>query len=102
MCSPGKLHRNSQSRDVTFGGGDGGSLQDAVVIHGAANSLVGIRAEYRYLASRFGSRGTDWELDHQAMRQAPEGRSFDVMTITLEDGTQQTVFFDITEFFAKS
>ncbi|NTV27674.1 MAG: hypothetical protein HGA93_03200, partial [Methanothrix sp.] len=60
----------------------------------------GIDAEYYYLEKRFGKRGTDWNLDQQSLVNE-DGANYDAMDITLSDGSKQTIYFDITDFFGK-
>jgi hypothetical protein len=85
---------------VEYAGGDGSSMEKAVKIVGAANSMEGISAEYQYLSNKYGIRGQDWNLEMQSLAQ-DKGKSFDVMMIVLKDGTKLSVYFDISEFFGK-
>ena len=81
---------------VNFAGGDGSSVESAVLIRGANGETEGIAAEHRYLSSHFGS----WFLKRQALINH-KGRVYDQMEITDQTGAKRTVFFDITDFFAK-
>jgi hypothetical protein len=81
---------------VEFAGGDGGSIESAVVIRGAKHESDGIAAEHRYLSAHFGS----WFLKRQALLNQ-KGRTYDQMEITDQNGNQRSVYFDITDFFAK-
>lgn len=76
----------------------GDSLETAVVIHGASNSGDGIKAENQYLSEKFGQRGLDWEKKGQSLI-GKEDKQYDKLDIELRDGTNKTVYFDITEFF---
>ena len=76
----------------------GDSLETAVVIHEASNSGEGIKAENRYLSEKFGQRGLDWEKKEQSLI-GKEDRRYDKLDIELKDGTNKTVYFDVTEFF---
>jgi hypothetical protein len=78
---------------------DGSSIEKAVIIK-AANSMEGISAEYQYLSNKYGIRGQDWNLEMQSLMQ-DKGKSYDVMMVALKDGTKQSIFFDISEFFGK-
>jgi hypothetical protein len=79
-----------------FAGGDGHTLESAIVITGAKHEKDGIAAEHRYLSQNFGS----WFLKDQ-MLVNKKGRTYDRMEITDQNGKQRTVFFDITDFFSK-
>jgi hypothetical protein len=81
---------------VQFVGGDGHSVESAVVIRGAKHEEDGIAAEHRYLSQNFGS----WFLKHQVLVNQ-KGRLYDRMEIADQNGKQRTVFFDITDFFSK-
>jgi hypothetical protein len=81
---------------VQFAGGDGSSVESAVVIRGAKNEKDGIAAEHHYLSQHFGS----WFLKRQVLVNQ-KGRVYDQMEITDQNGKQRAVFFDITDFFGK-
>ncbi len=76
----------------------GDCLENAVVIHGASNSKEGIKAENQYLTDKFGQRGLDWNKKEQLL-MGEEGRYYDKIDIVLKDGTNRTVYFNITGFF---
>lgn len=46
---------------VIFSNNMGESIENAITITGAENSMEGVRAEYRYLELKFGKRNQDWE-----------------------------------------
>jgi hypothetical protein len=81
---------------VQFAGGDGSSVESAVVIRGAKNEKDGIASEHHYLSQHFGS----WFLKRQVLVNQ-KGRVYDQMEITDQNGKQRAVFFDITDFFGK-
>jgi len=85
---------------ITFEGGPGNTIERAVIIRGAPDEALGVEAEYAYLAQKFGRPGIDWELVGQGLLE-PGHRKYDEMHIKLADGTQRTIYFDITEFFGK-
>lgn len=85
---------------ITLSGGPGDTLQTAIVVRGAPNTMAGIRAEYLYLEALFGRKGVAWQLERQALLVSA-GRHYDEMRLRLADGTLRTVYFDITDFFGK-
>lgn len=85
---------------VTCRENTGDTPETAVVVEGAANGMEGVKAEYEYLAGKFGEKGTDWDLTMQSLVQH-EGRMYDRMDVELADGTAHTVYFDISGFFGK-
>ena len=91
--------RATASTGVRYSGGEGKSMEDAIVIH-ARSSKVGVTAEYAWIAQMHGQKGTDWEIEFQALMEH-EGKHFDSLHIKLADGYQLTYYFDISEFFGK-
>ncbi len=78
----------------------GESIEDAIVILDAVNSIEGVGAEYEYLSKKFGVQGRDWRLVRQSL-MPHSGRHYDRMDIELADHTKKTIYFDITSFFGK-
>jgi hypothetical protein len=107
--------KGKKRRGITFEGGPGDTIERAVIIRGAPNNalgveaeyrylawkFLGVEAEYRYLAWKFGRPGIDWELVGQGLVESAGHCKYDKMHIKLADGTQRTIYFDITEFFGK-
>jgi|SRR6516164_5688469 hypothetical protein len=82
-----------------YTGGDGTSVETAVVIN-APNTSFGVHAEYQYITSKHGPKGTGWTLESQAL-MARDGKHFDVLKIKIGTEELRTYFFDITEFWGK-
>jgi hypothetical protein len=82
-------------------GGQGHTIEDAIEVIGAKNSLEGIAAEYNYLAQRFGKKGQDWERVKQEL--IPEASKFydKIFIKNLKTNEESFVYFDITSFFGK-
>jgi hypothetical protein len=96
----GFLDRFRRNRSQAAGG-SGESIHDAIVIT-ALNHVMGVAAEYEYVSRHYGRRGVDWEVKRQELQQNPEnGRSYDLLTISLKSGETKTLCFDITQFFGK-
>ncbi len=84
---------------IEFNGGDGSSLEKAIIIKGASNSIDGVRAEYDYIIQRFGKRGKTWNLHSQELI-VQESHYVDKIIITHQkDMISQTFYFNITAFF---
>ena len=81
---------------ILFHGGQGYSIEDAIKVIGAKNSVQGVTAEYQYLTQRFGQKDKDWSLISQALLKE-NNKSYDKMSINVDD-KQIDLFFDITEF----
>lgn len=80
---------------IRFTGGDGSSVEKAVVIRGATES-TGIRAEYLWLDAHF----PEWKLHDQSTLNRGK-QIYDVMNFTMPDGSHHTAYFDISGFFGK-
>jgi hypothetical protein len=82
-----------------FDGGTGDAFETAVVVN-AQNPLVGVQAEYTYIANHCGQPHKDWKLQWQALREYG-GKAYDVLTIALTSGETRTFYFDIAKFLGK-
>jgi hypothetical protein len=85
---------------ITFAGGDGGSIDTAVIIKKAKDFIIGTAAEYYYLETKYGGKNVKWNLVSQNLIQN-QNRHFDLIRIRLLDGSIKEIYFDITEFFGK-
>jgi len=84
-----------QDPGYSFSGGDGSTLDAAVIVH-ASDETVGIRAEYAWIKEHWsGSRPGKQGLVTQ------NNRLYDALTITDKAGQERTLYFDITEYFGK-
>jgi hypothetical protein len=83
---------HSKVPPIAFGGGDGTSFEDAIVILGATKR-TGVNAEYAYLRSHF----PGFQLRSQRM-QPREGRNYDIIEFSTPEGTDHELYFDITNF----
>ncbi len=90
------LFKKKKANHSIYSGGTGDGMDNAIVIN-ESNSMAGIRAEYVYLEKQFGQTKTDWTVECQSMR-SEGGRSFDILTVKLKDGSSRIVWFDITSF----
>jgi hypothetical protein len=79
---------------VTFSGGDGSSVEKAVIIK-APNNFVGVRAEYDWIKKNH----PDWKLKEQSLINV-RGKPYDKMDFETPLGPK-TIYFDITDFLGK-
>src|SRR5271167_2134164 len=90
----------STSGSIFFEGGNGDTVETAIVVRGARFDLVGTYAEFGWLTQTYGQKDSDWKLiSHSQGKYA--GRDIDTFELQLADGTPLTVFFDCTESFGK-
>lgn len=78
---------------IQYSGGDGSSIEQAIIILGAESELEGVDAEYEFMQSLH----TEFELDSQTFLD--EGnKKYDLLTIKLPDETKKDIWFDISDF----
>src|SRR5262245_19560383 len=90
----------SNSMEITYSGGDGETMEEAVIIQGANNDLVGTLAEFQWLAEEFGQKDVDWRLETHSHGRMNE-KEIDTIVLRLASGTRKTIYFDVTESFGK-
>jgi hypothetical protein len=83
---------------ITISGGSGLSQEDALAIRNAPNEKDGVAAERYYLQQTYGQKDSDWFFVGQELVSGEE-KQFDRIDIQLADGTEISVYFDITEFY---
>jgi hypothetical protein len=90
----GKLYA-AMNAPVRYTGGDGSSLDQAVIIFGA-NILSGVRAEHDYLQQRFPGH----QFHRQCLKEH-DGRKYDVLEFTTAAGERKLMHFDISAHLTK-
>jgi hypothetical protein len=96
LCMPCKKASRLRE-DGLFSGGDGSTLQTAIVVDTDNNSL-GIQAEYEYLARHCGAKQRDWELESQEVTQHI-GKHYDILRVKFRSGELRLFHFDISRFY---
>jgi hypothetical protein len=81
---------------ITFTGGDGTSIENAVIIKGARNTREGIRAEAIWILKNH----ANWRKDRQALLTPAGGKIYDRIEYVTPTG-RSAIYFEITEFFGK-
>jgi hypothetical protein len=96
-----RVHEKINKNEIIFLGGDGSSIESAIIIKGAKHEQLGVDAEYVYLSNKLGVRWQDWQLVSQGLRVEKE-KSYDEMKIKdLKTGEEKMYYFDISEFFGR-
>jgi hypothetical protein len=80
-----------------FEGGDGSTIEQAVVIRNAKNEEEGVAAESKWIKKVH----PGWQKGMQALLMPENGRKYDRIDYTTPKGDTQTIYFDISEFFGK-
>ena len=78
-------------------GGPGDSPQTAIVIRKTPRGLSAAGAEHLLIVQRHGQRSDAWSVKSCDLIQEA-GRTYDVYVITLADGGDRTLYFDITDW----
>jgi hypothetical protein len=90
--------RGSRFGGISFEGGDGDTIETAVVVRGAGSDLAGTYGEFAWLVNKYGEKDKDWKLISHSHGQH-EDRDIDTFEIELKSGTRLCVYFDCTESF---
>ena len=85
----------TQLTGVTYAGGDGTSVENAVIIK-TKDSLLGVRAEFRWV----GDNHPNWQLKLQSVLKGG-GKVYDKMYFRTPDGKLAILYFDVTDFYRK-
>jgi hypothetical protein len=81
--------------EITYTGGDGSTVETAIVIEGALGESDGVGSEYEWLAKN----RPDAKMQSQALLN-DGGKVYDLL-IVQTGGKEEKIYFDITAFFGK-
>ena len=84
--------------DVTYEGGDGSSVEQAVLIKGAANEGIGIKSEYVWVIKHY--PGFQFEDRGLPPRQQPRLRHLGRRDAR-RDHTKRVLYFDATDYIGR-
>ncbi len=91
---------NENGTTVELSGGDGSSIENAILIH-TDKSMLGVYVEYAYLSEIHGEKNKKWELISQELIEH-NGKHYDVMHIKVFDlDREMKYYFDISNFYEK-
>lgn len=91
-----QVRHYTSSTGIRFEGGDGSSMEKAIILKGASSSLGGVPAEYEWIRDNL----PGCKVRMQSFNKR-ENKMYDVMICSCSDGRTETVYFDITDFFGK-
>lgn len=80
---------------ITFSGGDGSSVETAVIIK-APNNYLGVRGEFDWIKRNC----PGWKLEVQSVLKGG-GKIYDKMYFITPEGRRTNLFFDVTDFYGK-
>ncbi len=84
--------------NVRIEGGQGDTLETAIIIKGAADSSIGVAVEWAILHQIFGQKNKDWMFEGQSLHEL-NGHGYDLMRLALSDGSKRMIYFDVTDFY---
>ena len=90
------VSRPTKAGGFTYTGGDGSTIDQAVVIKGATDEETGVKAEYTWLRQKY----PGYHRGGQSL-MGKQGRHYDKIEFTTVDGHSLSTYFDITDFFGK-
>lgn len=94
-CSITKTTSDNQNSTSVSSEQDGSSFEKAIVIE-ASNESEGVSAEYAWLRKNY----PDCKLNRQSLVNHNK-KPYDLMEITTSEGTEKTIYFDISNFYGK-
>ena len=93
-----KVKKRFGDDDFRLEGGQGTSVEDAIVISDPKNPAVVIFVERIFLMEIFGEEDSDWFLDRQQLLFLDD-KAYDIFTLKMPDGRIGKIYFDVTSFF---
>lgn len=97
------MNENSYSSpdasDPEYTGGDGRTLESAVVIENVRSHAAGIRAEKQYISQQIREGEHQWVLHEQVLLERDDGTRVDRLTVESSSGETETFYFDVSNFF---
>lgn len=81
---------------VTYGGGDGTSPDQAVIIQGTTDERTGVSSEYTWIRRYYPGA----KVEGQGLNVI-KGKPHDVTSIKTANGEAKKLYFDISAFFGK-
>jgi hypothetical protein len=96
LAAAARLDADELSK-ITYGGGDGSTIEKAIVEQGVKTDGCATAAEYAYLRQHF----PHYNMIEQSLL-SHDHKSYDLLVFTDAAGKQQHVYFDITSTFGSS
>lgn len=91
-------NQNSVQNEVSYSGGDGESIEEAVIISGVENQSEGMDAEYAYLSRSYGEKNREWRIVNQTLVQE-KNKVYDVIEIQRIMSKENRIhYFDVSAF----
>lgn len=94
-------NRSPDLTNVTYSGGNGMTLQDAIIIKNADNEINGVAAEYAQIAKIYGVKFKDQKPTGQSTINNGNKKIDFINIQTLPKNDTISFYFDITDFYGK-
>lgn len=89
------------NNEIFFSGGDGSTIEKAIIIMGAKTDEEGVISEQIYLTNKIGIVGQEWHMVSQA-EIGNKGKMYDLIEIkNLNENRKESYYFDISGCFGK-
>ncbi len=90
--------QQEKAPQIVFQGGDGESIDDAVVIVGVSKQDEGMDAEYSFISKKNGLKGKDWRIVGQTIVKENK-KLYDMIEFELISSSERRIFyFDVSAF----
>jgi hypothetical protein len=84
---------------IKFKGGDGASIENAVIVKGGADYKEAILAEMYFISRIYGERNIDWKLISMATIKEKWSHYDVVEFISIKSDKKNYLYFDISAYF---
>lgn len=90
--------QQEKAPQIVFQGGDGGSIDDAVVIIGVSKQDEGLEAEYGFISKKYGLKGKDWRVVGQTIVKENK-KIYDMIEFEIISSSERRIYyFDVSAF----
>jgi predicted GNAT superfamily acetyltransferase len=85
---------------IKFKGGDGSSMENAIIIYGVKNEIEAIPAEINYISKRHGERDKSWKMIMQSNFKINDRIYVEYQIEDYKKGIKTSYVFDNTSFYS--
>ncbi len=88
---------SKQDAGVVYHALVGYSDKPAIIIT-ASSPETGLEEQVNWVTKKFGMKDKDWKAEQMIQDRAEDGRVFQILDISLTDGSQKSIVFDVTSY----
>ena len=90
--------QQEKATQIVYQGGDGDSMDDAVVIIGVSKQEEGLDAEYNFISKKYGLKGKDWRVVGQTIVKENK-KIYDMIEFEITSSSEKRIYyFDVSAF----